>query len=98
MASDAIAVPLSPNFPANELRYILENSGALMFLSSTKFKKKLDDVVEGGLEKKPIIGAVEKLPGNDQCTPAEKISLDEIQDPQGGMMLYTSGTTNRPVC
>ena len=69
-----------------------------MFLASTKFKSKLEDVIKEGLEKKPIIGAVEKLPGNDQCTPAERIQLEEIKDTKGGLMLYTSGTTNRPVC
>ena len=69
-----------------------------MFLSSTKFRSKLEDVVKEGLERQPIVGAVEKLPGNEQCTPAEEITLEEIQDPKGGMMLYTSGTTNRPVC
>ncbi|MCJ1312735.1 hypothetical protein MMC25_006411 [Agyrium rufum] len=95
LASDAIAVPLSPGFPANELRYILDNSEALLFLSSAKFRDKAEEVMKEGLEKKPILVAVEKHQGGDVAS-SKDITLEEAKSPKSGAMLYTSGTTSRP--
>ena len=95
LGSNSVAVPLSSSFPANELRYILENSEALMLLSSTKFRSKAEEVVKEGLEKPPQLQILEKrLSGNDST---EQAKLEEAQGDAGGMMLYTSGTTSRPV-
>lgn len=95
LGSNSIAVPLSSSFPASELRYILDNSEALMLLSSTKFQNKADEVLKEGLEKKPIPSTVEtKLEGSQS---SEQVQLENNTDNQSGMMLYTSGTTNRPV-
>ena len=96
LGSNSIAVPLSSGFPASELRYILDNSEALMLLSSAKFKDKAQEVVKEGLEKKPILDMVEKRQGGDGGS-SEHVRLEGIQENQAGMMLYTSGTTSRPV-
>ncbi|KAL8647684.1 MAG: hypothetical protein Q9226_006333 [Calogaya cf. arnoldii] len=67
VGSNGIAVPLSSSFPASELRYILDNSEALMLLSSDKFRSKADEVLKEGLEKKPISSTIDKkLEGIDQ--------------------------------
>lgn len=95
LGSNAIAVPLSPAFPAGELRYILDQSGALMLLSSAKFASKAEEVLKEGLEHKPIDVKVDKaLEGS---TVVESPKLEEMPEDRGGMMLYTSGTTARPV-
>ena len=94
LGSDSIAVPLSAGFPANELRYILDNSGALMLLSSSKFDKQAKEVTKEGLENEMIVAHVEKrLSGAEP----KLVELENVEHPQGGMMLYTSGTTSRPV-
>ncbi|MCJ1258721.1 hypothetical protein MMC24_006554 [Lignoscripta atroalba] len=93
IGSDSIAVPLSSGFPASELRYILDNSGALMLLSSSKFQSKAQEVVKEGLENEPIVGSVEKRQGGGK---QDGIELENVQEVKGGMMLYTSGTTSRP--
>jgi malonyl-CoA/methylmalonyl-CoA synthetase len=54
LAAHAIAVPLSPTFPAHELRYIIDQSESLMLLSSEKFQSQADDVLSEGMETKPI--------------------------------------------
>ncbi len=95
LGSNSIAVPLSSSFPASELRYILDNSEALMLLASAKFKEKAGEVMKDGLEKKPILDMVEKRQGGGGSS--EHVQLEGSTDPQGGMMLYTSGTTSRPV-
>ena len=96
-ACDNIAVPLSPAFPASELRYILENSEAVTLLTSEKFKDKAEEVLKEGLDnlrKKPALGVVEKrLQGNGR----DEVQLVPLPLQKGGMMLYTSGTTSRPV-
>lgn len=97
MACDSIAVPLSSAFPASELRYILENSQAVTLLSSGKFQDKAEEVLKEGLEhlpRKPILNVVQKrLTGNGE----DEVQLVPLPMTKGGMMLYTSGTTSRPV-
>ncbi|KAF2260440.1 acetyl-CoA synthetase-like protein [Lojkania enalia] len=93
LAAHAIAVPLSPAFPAHELRYILDQSGSLMLLSSEKFQDKADEVLKEGMETSPINYKQEKIMlGNTD----DHVTLVDSASEQGGMMLYTSGTTNRP--
>ncbi|KAL8921667.1 MAG: hypothetical protein Q9208_005596 [Pyrenodesmia sp. 3 TL-2023] len=94
LGSNSIALPLSSSFPASELRYILDNSEALMLLSSAKFQSKADEVLKEELERKPISSMVEKrLEGSRS---SEVVQLEAQKDTQSGMMLYTSGTTSRP--
>lgn len=95
LGSGSIAVPLSSGFPANELRYILNNSEASFFLSSTKFNDKAQEVLKGGLEKKLSYAVAEKRQAGSALS--DKVQLQGTQPGKGGMMLYTSGTTSRPV-
>lgn len=95
LASNAIAVPLSPAFPAHELQYIVNQSAALMLLASDKYQEKAQEVLKEGLEHEPISAKVEKrLQG---ASADGNVELVAVPDERGGMMLYTSGTTNRPV-
>ncbi|TGO18890.1 hypothetical protein BTUL_0007g01090 [Botrytis tulipae] len=89
----SIAVPLSPAFPAHELQYILDQSEASMLLSSTKFESKAQEVMNTDLESKPKHIKLEKKLENSDYG---KVTLEGPLEGQGGMMLYTSGTTNRP--
>ncbi|CAI7611698.1 unnamed protein product [Penicillium bialowiezense] len=92
-ASDAIALPLSPAFPTGELKYILDNSQAKMLLATERYSEKAMEVLREGLEHDPIFNVRNKLEG----TSGEPVTLKDLERPSaGGMMLYTSGTTNRP--
>jgi malonyl-CoA/methylmalonyl-CoA synthetase len=95
LASKAIAVPLSPAFPAPELQYILQHSGPLLLVSSAKFSSKVNEVFATGLESPPKHFELPKQQSNEAH---EQIPLDDPDVGGAGMMLYTSGTTNRPVC
>jgi len=97
LASNAIAVPVAPGFPVGELRYILDHSRALMFVSSAKFSEKAQDVVKEGLEHTPISARAEKIAEGRRGE--SDVTLEDVGDAveKGGMMLYTSGTTSRPV-
>lgn len=95
LASNAIAVPMSPAFPAHELQYIVNQSAALMLLASDKYQEKAQEVLKEGLEHQPISAKVEK---RFEAAPSSSgVELNAVPDEKGGMMLYTSGTTNRPV-
>ena len=95
LGNDSIAVPLSSGFPANELKYIIENSEALMLLSSEKFHDRAQEVMKTDLQTKPAFILVDKIRDDDR--PVNEVQLEDSADSQGGMMLYTSGTTSRPV-
>ncbi|KAL2136606.1 hypothetical protein VTI74DRAFT_2635 [Chaetomium olivicolor] len=93
LAAKSIAVPLSPAFPAPELQYILNHSEALMLLSSSKFASKAQEVLKTELDVEPAYLQLNKFQGGGAH---EKVSLDKNSPGAAGMMLYTSGTTNRP--
>lgn len=96
LGSNGIAVPLSAGFPAGELRYILENSEPLLLLSSEKFKSKAEETLKDGLEKQPRLETVSKRTSG--AAHGDPVQLESAGDAAGGLMLYTSGTTSRPVC
>lgn len=94
VASNAIAVPLCTTHPSHELRYIIDQSDAMMLLSSDMFKDKAKEVLSEGTINQPIIGLNTILEGSQS---AERVELVESTSNAGGLMLYTSGTTSRPV-
>jgi len=93
LGAHSIALPLSPAFPAHELQYILDQSQASLLLSSAKFENKAEEVLKQDLEAMPKHVKLEKKLGG---ATQSKITLEGSTDGNGGMMLYTSGTTNRP--
>lgn len=94
LGTHSIALPLSPAFPAHELQYILDQSQAAMLLSSKKFEGKAEEVLKEKLATPPKHVKLEKRMGGAEPT---SVTLEGPEDGEGGMMLYTSGTTNRPV-
>lgn len=94
LAAKSIAVPMSPAFPASELQYILNHSEALMLLSSAKFTPKAQEVLKTELDVEPTFVQLSKFQGGSAH---EKVTLSKTGPGAAGMMLYTSGTTNRPV-
>jgi malonyl-CoA/methylmalonyl-CoA synthetase len=65
-----------------------------MLLSSSKFSSKADEVLQTKLDRRPLFLHLEKFQGNG---PRQKVELGSANPGSAGMMLYTSGTTNRPV-
>lgn len=95
LASNAIAVPLAPSFPPSELRYILNHSEALALLSTDKNRKLASDVLSEDLETNPIRVHVEKTVESSSSN-VDIGLMGDSYTAEGGMMLYTSGTTARP--
>lgn len=95
LASDAIAVPLSTGFPIHELKYIMNNSQAGMLVATERYADMAGKIMEGELDRQPILDMRGKIRTGSSGVGA--VELEGIDGNSGGMMLYTSGTTNRPV-
>jgi acyl-coenzyme A synthetase/AMP-(fatty) acid ligase len=85
---------MSPAFPAPELQYILDHSEASLLVSSSKFAAKAREVLATGLAARPAHLELEKHLGGGK---GENVPLEGSDAAGAGLMLYTSGTTNRPV-
>ncbi|KAH9906309.1 acetyl-CoA synthetase-like protein [Xylariomycetidae sp. FL2044] len=109
LAARAIALPLSPPFPASELQYILSHSEATLLLHSSKFAAKAKEVLatwvpqtlpspDTELKAPPKALELSKHEGlGANIIYYDTVNLSEGDDTEGaGMMLYTSGTTARP--
>ena len=67
-----------------------------MFLSTAKFKDKAEDVLKEDIQHKPQVEVLDKI--DTGATSAENVKFEQEKPPDdGGFMLYTSGTTSRPV-
>ena len=64
-----------------------------MLLSTPKFEAKAQEVFKEGLQGTPKYVKLEKKLGGAEH---KKVVLQDPSGEEGGMMLYTSGTTNRP--
>ncbi|KAI5286292.1 hypothetical protein KEM54_006907 [Ascosphaera aggregata] len=96
LAADAIALPLQPAFPNPELMYILNQSQANILLATSPFEETARSLVDSGSERDPAL-LVSELRSSPAVPIAQNdLELVDIGEPKGGMMLYTSGTTNKP--
>ena len=98
LGSHAVALPLSPSFPANELRYALNQSQASTLISSSKYQEHAEEVLHQGLllEVELRVLPMQRQQTSKSST-SERVQLRDAADRGGGLMLYTSGTTNQPV-
>ena len=95
LAHDAIGVPLSSTLPPSEIRYVLAHSETAVLLSTKKFENRAREVFTDDFTVKPILNVFGKIQVG--ASSAEPVALDKASEGGGGLMLYTSGTTNRPV-
>lgn len=98
-ACHAIALPLSPSFPTDELQYILDNSEAKVLLATETYADKADQLLPPGLKPQLPYNIRQRLNPDaaGQYYQLEVQLEDQKQPSPGGLMLYTSGTTDRPV-
>jgi len=73
----------------------MENSKAALFLSTEKFQDKARGILKEGLPHQPQLHILTKI--ETGATSAGNVTFSPKSVDKGGLMLYTSGTTNRPV-
>ena len=96
LAHEAVAVPLSHSFPENELRYLLQNSESKLLLSTSRHARKAQEVLKEGTQHKPVLSITNEVERRSMAND-DTIELKGVSSGLGGLMLYTSGTTSRPV-
>jgi hypothetical protein len=75
----------------------MDNSQAKMLVATQKYERKAMDLVKAGLHREPILDIPEKIKVGAKHSGGFALEEKEHGTSAGGMMLYTSGTTNRPV-
>ena len=94
IASGAIAVPLAPAFPVNELKYVTDHCEARILLASSKNWNKAGLLMSKGEGNELVRLKVEELLNNEENGLGDCLEKAQASE---GMMLYTSGTTSKPV-
>jgi acyl-CoA synthetase (AMP-forming)/AMP-acid ligase II len=95
LASDAIAVPLATSFPVSELKYIMDDSQSSVLISNPQWPEKVEALLRSGLGQSVAFDMWAKI--HKGAPHVESVELNGLDGGHGGLMLYTSGTTNRPV-
>lgn len=90
---------MSGGFPPHELAYVLDQSRAALFLSSAEMRGKAEAVMSEDLEARPTrIDVLEcGADAGKLGAPLELVDVPGGGKDRGGLMLYTSGTTSKPV-
>lgn len=84
LKSGAAYLPLDPNFPADRIKYILENSNCKIVVSEEKYKKLLTGF------NMPVMD-IAICPDNNISNPGLTTSPDNL-----AYLIYTSGSTGNP--
>ena len=105
--SGAIAVPLLPDFTADEVENIICHSGASVIIVSEKLKSRLDKIPPAVLKSIIRMEDYRVLRENGKDIPADDSSIDmhtsglaippkaDIKEEDTASIIYTSGTTGR---
>lgn len=105
--SGAIAVPLLPDFTADEVENIICHAGASVIIVSEKLKSRLDKISSSVLKSIIRMEDYRVLRENGKDIPADDSSIDmhtsgleippkaDIKEEDTASIIYTSGTTGR---
>ncbi|MFM1794692.1 MAG: hypothetical protein RL642_1077 [Bacteroidota bacterium] len=85
--SGAIAVPLCLSHPLPSLQYVIEDTAAEIIIVSSQYKAILNDYCQ---EHQIHLVDVDRL------STESPVALPELKSEDPAMILYTSGTTNKP--
>ncbi|MEV7773887.1 amino acid adenylation domain-containing protein [Kitasatospora sp. NPDC086791] len=83
-------LPLSPEYPEDRLRYMIEDSGTRIVLTQEHLRARLVGLAPAGT----AIVTVEEALGRDRTAPEE--AAEEARPESLAYVIYTSGSTGRP--
>jgi malonyl-CoA/methylmalonyl-CoA synthetase len=95
----AISLPLNLAYPADELKYFLEDSGAKLFFALESSKEKIEPILPELQELQGCIFLDPSRPAEYQSRIADYRDFDKTSGITGAttaVIIYTSGTTGRP--
>lgn len=92
-------MPVLPALPYLEVKYILENADAKILLLTKTGGDKVQRMTDWFISRDDIIvDVIDRIPQRGHFEVSPQVEFPNVHDAKGGLMLYTSGTTNRPVC
>ncbi|WP_329621977.1 amino acid adenylation domain-containing protein [Streptomyces sp. NBC_01255] len=93
ICSGAAYVPLSPEYPEERLRYMIEDSGARIVFTQERFSTRVAELAPPGTTVVTLKDAVQHAwrTAGEEPTP-----YDDIHDTDLAYVIYTSGSTGRP--
>ena len=99
--SGIVFTPLSTHLRSEEIRYILENCNAQLFVTSNKFIGEVSPIAESLPTLKHLYNVDDNSDGNAVFSSWREVLLDQPSNPiedecMGVPMLYSSGTTGQP--
>jgi len=95
----AISLPLNLAYPADELKYFLEDSGTKLFFALESSKEKIEPILPELQELQGCIFLDPSRPAEYQSRIADYRDFDKTSGITGSttaVIIYTSGTTGRP--
>jgi len=87
------AVPINPDYRANEIAYLLEHSEVALALVADERRAQLEAGMAASQHRAPIVVFDD---GSDIPAPRKRAEEDVISPATEASILYTSGTTGRP--
>ncbi|MFJ9828957.1 amino acid adenylation domain-containing protein [Streptomyces sp. NPDC101160] len=87
-------VPLSPEYPEERLRYMIEDSGARIVFTQERFRERVTELAPPGTTVVTLKDAVQhawRTAGEEQ-----PLSEAELEPSQLAYVIYTSGSTGKP--
>ncbi|MFB7585863.1 amino acid adenylation domain-containing protein [Streptomyces sp. NPDC056169] len=92
VCSGAAYVPLSPEYPEERLRYMIEDSGAGIVFTQERFSTRVAELAPPGTTVVTLKDAVQHA----WRTAGEEPPAYDIRDTDLAYVIYTSGSTGRP--
>ncbi|ALO10102.1 Peptide synthetase [Streptomyces venezuelae] len=93
VCSGAAYVPLSPEYPEERLRYMIEDSGARIVFTQERFRARVAELAPPGTTVVTLKDAVQHA---WRTAGEEPPAYDEVRDHDLAYVIYTSGSTGRP--
>ncbi|MEU3688035.1 amino acid adenylation domain-containing protein [Streptomyces narbonensis] len=93
VCSGAAYVPLSPEYPEERLRYMIEDSGARIVFTQERFSARVAELAPPGTTVVTLGDAVRHARRTAGEAPP---AYDEVQGHDLAYVIYTSGSTGRP--
>jgi len=91
LKAGAAYLPLDPQYPRERLRFMLEDAGARLLLTSARHRAMVDELTSHTLPRIVVDSSTEVFDAEPAHNPASRVDFNNL-----AYIIYTSGSTGRP--